>query len=65
MSLRNSGMKNRRDFANVFRCVRFRQNIFQPHASSLFGRQLFFRLEEVFHLMEQQGVFRKRTIRIV
>src|SRR5215831_20154115 len=51
MSLRNSGMKNRRDSANVFRGVRFRQNIFQPYASSLFGRQLFFRLEEVFHLM--------------
>jgi hypothetical protein len=58
-------MKNRRDFANVLRGVPFCENIFEPFASPLFRRELFFRFQEVFHLMEQEGVFHKRAIWIV
>jgi hypothetical protein len=65
MRLRNTGMKNRRDFPNVLRGVRLCPNIFELCARSLFRRELFFRLQEMFHLMEQQGIFRKWTIRIV
>jgi len=65
MRLRNSGMKNRSDFANVLRGVGFCPNVFEHYARSLFRRELFFRLEEVLHLMEQQGVFGKRTAWIV